>query len=219
MTFDLNIWLYVYVWLLPSVLWHCWLGIRKSIWPLRSWVVRCWHGYLSGARCKWFAYGPADATAAPSSLAPVKSRMVVSFWCQLTQVVLEKRQLTGRTICVCMSGRMCVCMSGWQAGRMCVCMSGGQAGHAVEHSLLVAAAGSGRHVTIQSSSSSSTSTSTGQFYCYFLHCYDTVGWSCGSLINSASYSKRLSCTTGEGIKQSNKLARVVLEKRPLNDVM
>jgi len=33
--------------------WHCWLGISKSI----------QHGYLSGARCKWFAYGPADATA------------------------------------------------------------------------------------------------------------------------------------------------------------
>jgi len=29
--------------------------------------MRCWHGYLSGTRCRWFAYGPADATA--SSLA------------------------------------------------------------------------------------------------------------------------------------------------------
>jgi len=35
-----------------------------------------WRGHLSGARCKWFAYGPADATAALLSLAPVKSRMV-----------------------------------------------------------------------------------------------------------------------------------------------
>ena len=26
-------------------------------------VVRYWSGYLSAARCKWFAYGPADATA------------------------------------------------------------------------------------------------------------------------------------------------------------
>jgi len=25
--------------------------------------MRCWHGYISGARCKWFAYDPADATA------------------------------------------------------------------------------------------------------------------------------------------------------------
>ena len=42
----------------------------------KNWVMRYWHGYLSGARCKWFAYGSADATATPSSLAPVKSGMV-----------------------------------------------------------------------------------------------------------------------------------------------
>jgi len=62
--------------LLPSVLWCCWLGGRKGVWPVKNWVVRYWHGYLSGVRCNWFAYGPADATATPSSLAPVKSRMV-----------------------------------------------------------------------------------------------------------------------------------------------
>jgi len=28
-------------------------------------VLRYWHGYLSGVRCKLFAYGPADATTAP----------------------------------------------------------------------------------------------------------------------------------------------------------
>jgi len=40
-------------------------------------VVRYWHGYyLSGGRCSLFACGPADATAIPSSLAPVKSIMV-----------------------------------------------------------------------------------------------------------------------------------------------
>jgi len=27
--------------------------------------VGCWRGYLSGARCRLFAYGPADATASP----------------------------------------------------------------------------------------------------------------------------------------------------------
>jgi len=42
----------------------------------KHWVIRCWHGYLSGSRCKWFAYGPTDATATPSSLASLKSRMV-----------------------------------------------------------------------------------------------------------------------------------------------
>jgi len=28
-------------------------------------VMRCWCGYLSGARCRLFTYGPADATAIP----------------------------------------------------------------------------------------------------------------------------------------------------------
>jgi len=41
------------------------------------------------------AYGPADATASLSSLASLKSRMVLTFWCQLTQVDLEKRPLSG----------------------------------------------------------------------------------------------------------------------------
>ena len=42
----------------------------------RNWVVRYCHGYLTGVRCKWFTYSPADATATLSSFAPVKSRMV-----------------------------------------------------------------------------------------------------------------------------------------------
>jgi len=29
----------------------------------KNWLMRCWCGYLSGARCRLFAYGPADATA------------------------------------------------------------------------------------------------------------------------------------------------------------
>jgi len=42
--------------MLPSVLWHCWLGIRKSIWPVKIWVMTCWRGCLSGARCRLFAW-------------------------------------------------------------------------------------------------------------------------------------------------------------------
>ena len=64
---------YIYIQLIinqhvPSVLWHCWLGGRKSIWPIKTWVMRYWHGYLSGARCKWLAYGPTNTTATPSTL-------------------------------------------------------------------------------------------------------------------------------------------------------
>jgi len=40
------------------VLWCCWLGGRKGIRPVKNWAVGCWHGYLSGARCRL-----ADATA------------------------------------------------------------------------------------------------------------------------------------------------------------
>jgi len=36
----------------PSLLWRCWLGRRKGIRPVKNWVVRCWRGYLSGARCR-----------------------------------------------------------------------------------------------------------------------------------------------------------------------
>jgi len=46
----------------PSVLWHCWLGGRKGIRPVKNWVVGCWHGYLYAARCR-LAHSPADATA------------------------------------------------------------------------------------------------------------------------------------------------------------
>ena len=52
---------------LPPVLWRCWLGGRKGIRPVKNWVIGCWHGYLSGARCR-LAYGPADATATHSLL-------------------------------------------------------------------------------------------------------------------------------------------------------
>ena len=71
----------------------------------KNWVLRCWCGYLSGARCRLFAYGPADAAAIqkpPSSLASFKSRLVLPFWYQLTQVVVEKKPLNGCSVAVVM---------------------------------------------------------------------------------------------------------------------
>jgi len=55
--------IFIAVLLETSVLWHCWSGIRKSIWPVKNWVMGYWRGYLSGVWCKWFAYGQADAAA------------------------------------------------------------------------------------------------------------------------------------------------------------
>ena len=57
----------------------------------KNWVMRCWSGHLSVSRCKWSACGPADATATPSSLNSLKSRMVLPFWYRLTQAVTKNR--------------------------------------------------------------------------------------------------------------------------------
>ena len=65
--------------------------------PCKDCVMRCWCGYLSGARCRLFAYVLADATASKitSSLASFKSTLKLPFRYQLTQAVLEKRLLNG----------------------------------------------------------------------------------------------------------------------------
>ena len=87
----------------PSVLWRCWLGGRKGTWPVKNWVVGCWHGYLSGARRKlaW----PSWCHCHSLSLASVKSRLVLPFWYWLTHVVLDKGPLN---VCVCVCVHACV---------------------------------------------------------------------------------------------------------------
>jgi len=56
----------------PSVLWYFWLGIMKSIQPVRE-GENDLHVVCAAA------YGPADATVTPSSLASLKSRFVLNF--------------------------------------------------------------------------------------------------------------------------------------------
>ena len=77
----------------PSVLWHCLLGDRKGIRPVKSWVFVC--------VCVCVCVGGDNLTGAlhilypqlwppsPSSLAPVNSRMEM-FWYHLTWVVPER---------------------------------------------------------------------------------------------------------------------------------
>jgi len=68
----------------------------------------CWHGYLSGARCR-LAYGPADATVAHSlSLASVKSRLVLPLWYWLTRGSPGQRAV--KRVCVCVYGAVLCCM-------------------------------------------------------------------------------------------------------------
>ena len=63
----------------------------------KNWVVGCWRGYLSGARCR-LALWPSWCHCHPLSLASVKSRLVLPFWYWLTWVVPDKGPLNG---CVC----------------------------------------------------------------------------------------------------------------------
>jgi len=73
----------------------------------KNWVVGCWRGYLSGARCR-LAYGPADATATHRLFASVKSRLVSPFWYRLTRVVPDKGPLNG-CVCVCVCNKLVRC--------------------------------------------------------------------------------------------------------------
>jgi len=68
----------------PSVLWHCWLGDRKGIWPVKSWVLICWWW--------WFVWSFARL------IAPVvtTSSIILCFSKhRLTQVHLENGRYNG----------------------------------------------------------------------------------------------------------------------------
>ena len=82
--------------LLPSVLWRCWLGGRKGIWPVKTewWVAGVLSVWSEVQTCIW----PSWCHCHSLSLASVKSRLVLPFWYRLTWVVPDKAPLNG---CVC----------------------------------------------------------------------------------------------------------------------
>ena len=87
--------------LVPFIIRHAFSALTLSVGhqeenlASKSWVMRCWCGYLSGARCRLFAWSSwcHCRPKTPSSRAPFKSRLVLPFWYRLTQVVLEKTPL------------------------------------------------------------------------------------------------------------------------------
>ena len=97
-------WLHVYIVfvtsvLLPSVLWCCWLGSRKGIWPVKklSGGVLAWLSVRSEVQtCIW----PSWCHCHSLFLASAKSRFVLPFWYRLTRVVPDKGPLNG-CVCVC----------------------------------------------------------------------------------------------------------------------
>ena len=83
-----------------SVHWRCWLGGSKGIWPVKNLVAGCWHGYLSGARCR-LAYRPADATATHCLL------LQHWFYYLVPADPGSPGQRAVKQVCVC----VCVCVS------------------------------------------------------------------------------------------------------------
>ena len=91
----------------PSVLWHCWLGGRKGIQPVKNWVVRCWRGYLSGARCRL-----AQAQLMPLPLTVScfsKIQIGFTFLVPAHPGSPGKRAVKRVCVCVCVSVRDCDC--------------------------------------------------------------------------------------------------------------
>ena len=83
--------------MLPSVLWRCWLGDRKSIRPVKKLsggVLARLSVWSEVQTCIW----PSWCHSHLLSLASVNSRLVLSFWYRLTWVVPDKGPLNG---CVC----------------------------------------------------------------------------------------------------------------------
>ena len=83
---------------LPSVLWRCWLGGRKGIWPVKelSGEVLAWLSIWSKVQtCTW----PSWCHCHSLSLASVKSSLFLPFWYWLTQVVVDKGPLNGCVFC------------------------------------------------------------------------------------------------------------------------
>jgi len=105
---------------LPSVLWHCWLGSRKGIRPVKklSGGVLTWLFVWSDVQiCIWSSWCHWHSL----SLAPLKSRLVLPFWYRLTWVFPDKESLNG-CVCACACMRACVhrevCWLGMDQRRM-----------------------------------------------------------------------------------------------------
>jgi len=85
--------------LMPLVHWHCWLGGRKGIRPVKklsvgflAWL-SVWSEVQTCIRLSW-------CHCHSLSLAPIKSRLVLPFWYRLNRVVPDKGPLN-ECVCVC----------------------------------------------------------------------------------------------------------------------
>ena len=76
------------------MLWRCWLGGRKGIWPVKNWVMGCWRGYLSGARCR-HTYNPTGATVS------CFSKIQIGFTILVPALPCSPGQTAMKRVCMC----------------------------------------------------------------------------------------------------------------------
>ena len=86
----------------PSVLWRCWLGMRKSNWPVKVewWGVGEVIHLERGADCLHMVQLMPLLPKTPWSLVSFKSRLVLPFCYRLTQVVLVNNNNNNKQICI-----------------------------------------------------------------------------------------------------------------------
>ena len=76
------------------------------MWPVKIRVVGCWHGYLSGARCR-LAYGPADAMPLPLTVSCF-SKIQIGFTFLVPAHPGSPGQRAIKRVCVCVCVFVCV---------------------------------------------------------------------------------------------------------------
>ena len=92
---------------LPSVLWRCWLGGRKGIWPVKNRMVGAGVVICLEQRANLHIAQMMPLPLTVSCFSKLKSKLVLPFWYRLTWVVPEKGPLSPHA---CVRARMCVCV-------------------------------------------------------------------------------------------------------------
>ena len=98
---------------LPSVLWHCWLGGRKGIRPVKNWAVGCWRGYLleRGADLHMVQLMPLPLTVSCFSKIQIGFAFLVLAHLGSPGERAVKRVCVCVCVCVCVHACVCVCLS------------------------------------------------------------------------------------------------------------
>jgi len=91
-----------------SVLWRCWLGVRKSIWPVKNWVVVCC--LERGADLHMAQLMPLPLTVS------CFSKIQIGFTFLVPAHPRSPRQRAVKRVCVCVCVYVCACVCG------CVCV-------------------------------------------------------------------------------------------------